>query len=99
MCQVEEHLWASQAFYLLEPPAFEVVKARVKTSTKEGLWTEQLGAELTDLMIKHFGDVEYNLSLRAKLHRLEVRNGDLLAYMKIFNETADIILRPFQDER
>lgn len=97
MCHLDDSLWVTRAFYLLESPAFEVVKARIKSLTKEGLWTDTWD-QFTKLMITHFGDVEQNLAYRAKLHRLVVLDGDILRYTKLFNETVNKITTTLGDE-
>jgi hypothetical protein len=59
MCHLDESMWVTRAYYLLESPAFEVIKARIKSLTKEGLWTDTWD-KFTKLMVTHFGDVEQN---------------------------------------
>ena len=97
MCHLDESMWVTRAYYLLESPAFEVIKARIKSLTKEGLWTETWD-QFTKLMVTHFGDVEQNLAYRAKLHRLVVLDGDILRYIKLFNETANKITETLSNE-
>jgi hypothetical protein len=50
------------------------------------------------LLVRQYGDVEENLALRAKLRKLVVRDGNMVSYARVFQETANRISVPLSDD-
>ena len=97
MAQVPKVMWVNHAYYMLESPAFEVVKARIKNLKRKNKWHDTW-EQFCELLVRQYGDVEENLALRAKLRKLVVRDGNMVSYARVFQETANRISVPLSDD-
>ena len=87
------------AFTFLQPPAFNVLTASKASMEISHEWTNTF-QQFSDLLLKHYGDVDPDFTLRTRLARLTVHEPhQLLNYTKQFHDIATRITdQPLSDQ-
>ena len=91
--------WATIATTYLDPPAFNVVQANVKTLQAAGTWQNTF-QQFSDILLKNYGDVDADFAVRTRLARLRLQySQDIVKYSKIFHELSTRITgEPLSDQ-
>ena len=91
--------WATIATTYLDPPAFNVVQANVKTLQAAGTWQNTF-QQFSAILLKNYGDVDADFAVRTRLARLRLQySQDIVKYSKIFHELSTRITgEPLSDQ-